>query len=202
MQKIVETTTKELAPIKARVTKMSSVVTDLVVEDAATLKEAVNILSGIKTVAKQMQDHKDARIKPLNQSLKLIRSDYVPMENYCKEAEKIVKGKMIVYDREVEAKANEEAEKIAKRVEKGTMKIETATDKMEKVEHAETKVTGKNDSKAQFRTVSKPYIVDASKLPRKYLIPNVPLINEHALHGVVIPGVEVREEREVAGYTR
>ena len=190
--------TKELTQVTSRLTKMQDVVHALVVKDDASQVEATNILAGIKSIAKQIKDFKDLRIKPINDALKLLRSDYKPVEDYCKEKESIVKGKMIVYHREQEAIRLKKEEALAKRVEKGTMKVETAEKKLEEAPEVQNKVEAEKGS-ATFRKVKNFEVTDLSKLPIEYHTANTVLIRQEMRSGRELPGVRYFEEDQLAG---
>ena len=42
------------------------------------------------------------------------------------------------------------------------------------------------------------YIIDESKIPRKYMIPDMVVIRQALMEGTKVPGTEVRIERTVA----
>jgi len=190
---------KALAPIKARATKMQAVVDALVIKDQIGLNEATKIRSGIKDVAKQIDAKKKEITAPLNTALKNVRALFAPVETACEEASRAVDRKVIVYSQEVEKTRQEEETRLAARVEKGTLKVETAAKKMEALPEAQRHVETDRGSMT-IRKIRKTRIVDLALLPREYLVPDEVLIRKDALAGKVIPGVEVYEEDSVASY--
>jgi len=189
-------TNKDLAPIKVRVTKMTSVVSDLVIEDQEGLKNAINILSAIKGVQKALKDWKDERIKPIKISIKKLEGDMKPYETSCKDAEDDVKGKMITYHKQVaEAEAKARA-KIAEKVESGRIKEETGVKQLEKVQTADTFVK-KDKGSISFKKVKKFDIEDLSKLPIAYHLADMVAIRKQMNAGIELPGVRYYEEDSV-----
>ena len=88
------------------------------------------------------------------EALNSARDLFKPIEANLAEAERIVKGKMVAYQTKVDEEAEAERLRLAKRVEKGTMKPETAVKKMEAIEEAPKSVQGKTAAMA-FRTIKK-----------------------------------------------
>lgn len=188
---------KTLTPIKSRITKMITVVDTLIVKDEKTQAEATTILSGIKDVQKKIKLHKDARVKPINQSLKLIRADYKPLEEYCSEAENTVKQKMIEYHRIQETERIAKEEKLAKRVEKGTMKMETATKKLEEEPEVKTHIATDKGS-ATIRKVKMFKVVDIISLPIEFHLPDITAIRRKMSEGVEVAGVKYWTEDSIS----
>jgi hypothetical protein len=115
--------------------------------------------------------------------------------------EYMVKEKIIVYQREVTAKADAEKAKIAAKVEAGKMSFDKAVQKIEKLPEAPTTVQGKN-GEIETRTVRKVRIIDVSKLPPQYLIPDEVKVRKDGLAGVAklinSGAIEVYEDATVA----
>jgi hypothetical protein len=113
----------------------------------------------------------------------------------------MVKEKIIVYQREVTAKADAEKAKIAAKVEAGKMSFDKAVQKIEKLPEAPTTVQGKN-GEIETRTVRKVRIIDVSKLPPQYLIPDEVKVRKDGLAGVAklinSGAIEVYEDATVA----
>jgi hypothetical protein len=53
---------------------------EFTITDKPTFDQASIITGNLKTLYKLIEEHKNARVKPINQSLKLIREDYKPNE--------------------------------------------------------------------------------------------------------------------------
>ena len=144
-----------------------------------------------------IKEHKDARLKPINESLKLLRSDYAPLEQYCSEAEFAVKGKMIVYQKNIEEKRLETERKLATRVENGSLKIETAAKKLEAMPEAKTNVQG-DKGQIVIKKIKKFRVVDMSLLPIRYHLPDEVEIRRKMNEGIQLQGVEYWEEDNIS----
>ena len=186
--------------VKQKTTRAVTEANELQVRSTETLSEASELLTKIKTLQKAVKQEKDKVLQPLLEATKAERARWEPIEDYTKEAENIVKDKMIKYNNEVQAKARAEEEKVMREFEAGKIKkIETVTKKMEAIEvKKEAVVEAKGNS--QFRTVKKVKIVDENLIPDVFWELNLVAINKAVLKdGINVPGTIVIEETVVAG---
>jgi hypothetical protein len=195
MTEIIET--KEVAIVKQQATKALTAANELTIESQEDLAKATDVLSKIKTVGKMIKERKEAITKPLNESLKSIRDLFKPIETNHEEAERIIKSKMLVWQDAEEKRIKKEQDAIAARVEKGTMKPETAVKKMENVGEVQTTTKG-NVGTVSTKIIKKYRVVDESKLPREFLMPDIGKITEALKAGQTVPGAEVYEEKVIA----
>ena len=192
-----DTHNKELEVVQNQTSKAIEVARGLIIDSDAKMSEATEILKKIKVVGKMITEKKELITKPINQALKEAREMFRPLENDCSDAEREIKSKMIAYQNEVEMKRKKELEKIEKKVESGTMKIETAIKKVDKVQEVPTSVTSGGGS-ISTRIIKKVRIIDESIIPREYLVPDMKKIEAVAKAGVEIQGVELYEEKSIA----
>jgi hypothetical protein len=102
-----------------------------------------------------------------------------------------IKDKMKTYlDAEAEKKRIEE-ERIAKRVEKGTMREDTAVAKLTEAEETATDTTG---TTSKVLVVN---VVDIKAIPAEYLTVNESAIKKAYREGVEVPGVECKYEQSI-----
>lgn len=188
---------KEVAVVKGQASKALAAAQALEIKTPEDMVAATDHLSKMKTVAKMIKERKEAITKPLMEALNSARDLFKPIESNLAEAEAIVKRKMLTYQAEVDRKAEQDRLKLAQRVEKGTMKPETAVAKMETIQNAPTTVQGKVGAVAT-RTIKKYRVVDESKLPREFLTPDMAKITEALKAGQEVPGAEVYEEKVIA----
>lgn len=192
-----------LTPVKRQVTTISNQAGDLFIDSNESLAAATDILSKIKAASKDVKNRKEEITKPLNDALKSARSLFKPIEDDLATAERTIKGKMLDYSNEVERKAAEQAAKLEKRVEKGTMRVDTAMRKMDDIETVGSSVQGESGS-IQFRTVRNIKIVDPTKIPLKYMMNEKVLaaisaaVRTDVLNGTKVDGVEIVEEKQIA----
>lgn len=194
---------KELTPIKAQVTKSVNRANDVIIDSPESLSAATDILKAIKDAGKTVKARKEEITKPLNDALKSARDLFRPIEADLATGERIIKDKMLDYTNEVEAKRAAEAAKLEARVEKGTMRVDTAMRKMDDLETVDSQVKGAKGS-VQFREVRTVKIVDPTKIPLKYLMDEKVLaalttaVRTDVLNGTKVDGVEVVIEKQVA----
>jgi hypothetical protein len=192
-----------LTPAKRQVTTVSNQAGDLMIDSPESMTQATDILSKIKTSAKEIEKRKKEITDPLNASLKSARALFKPLEDDLATAEKTIKDKMLDYSNEVDAKAAAEAAKLEARVEKGTMRTDTAMRKMDDIETMGSSVQGAKGS-VQFRIVRNVKIVDPTKIPLKYLTNEKVMdalraaVRTDVLNGTKVDGVEIVEEKQIA----
>lgn len=158
---------------------------------------AVDIVAKLKEIGSKIKEKKESLTKPLNEALRNARELFAPLEMQFSNAEGIIKGKLLDYKRKKDEEARIEEARIAARVEKGTLKIETAERKMEAVERIDTTTRG-DVGEISIRKIKKVRIVNESLIPREYLQPDMVAIRRDALGGKAIAGVEVYDEEVVA----
>lgn len=192
-----------LTPVKRQVTTISNQAGDLLIDSNESLTQATDILSKIKTSAKDVKKRKEEITKPLNDALKSARDLFRPIEADLATAERCIKDKMLDYSNAVEAEAAAKAAKLEDRVERGTMRTDTAMRKMDEIETVGDAVKGEKGS-VQFRTVRTIKIVDPAKIPLKYLANEKVLaaisaaVRTDVLNGTKVDGVEIVEEKQIA----
>lgn len=191
---------QDLAPIRATVTKLEHRANDVNILDQQGYADAVDLISKLKETGSKITAQKESITKPLNEALKSARAMFAPIEAQFAAAEAIIKGKLLAYSRKVNAEAAAKEAAIAKKVEDGKMKIETAERKIEQVERVEQTTKGRT-GEVQIRKIKKVRIVDVDLIPRSYMAPDQVAIRRDALGGVAIPGVEVYEEESIAAGT-
>ena len=104
---------------------------------------------------------------------------------------------MISWQTEEDARIQKDKDRITKRVEKGTMRADTAANKFEKIGEAPTSSKGEV-GKASIWEVKKIRIMDETMIPREYLVPNMTLITESILRkGLSISGIETYVEKQI-----
>jgi len=189
--------TKEITLVKTQSTKALNASNEITIKTQEDMVKATDVLSKIKTVGKLIKERKEAITRPMMESLNSVRDLFKPIESNHAEAERIIKGKMLAYQNAEEEKAQEAKDKLAARVEKGTMKAETAVAKMESIQTPETTTKGKVGA-VSFRIVKKYRVVDETKIPREFLVPDMGKITEALKAGMEVAGAEVYEEKVIS----
>lgn len=188
---------KEMAEIKSQVMLVQQSANELHIENQDHLTQATDILHNVKQIKKLITEKKEEITKPLMSSLARVRDLFKPLELGYSDAEKVIKSKMLSFQIEEDERIEKEKARIANRVEKGTMRADTAINKLEAIGEAPTKTQGEV-GKSSIRVIKKVRVVDESLIPREYLSVNMTMITEDALrNGVIIPGVEIYEEKSI-----
>lgn len=186
--------TKEVALVKQQASKAIIAAENLKISKIEDLKEATDILSKIKTIAKMIREKKETITKPLNEALKNARELFRPIENDCEKAEQIIKERMIDYQTKEELKIKAKEEKIVEKVDSGEISFEQGSKKLEKIGEIPTEMKG-NIGSIATRIIKEIVIIDENKIPREYLIPDMAKIRKDALAGKEIPGIKVEDKK-------
>lgn len=182
--------TKELAEIKTQVSGVQIAANALSVCNQAEADLATSLLHDVKQAQKVLDEKKTGITRPLMQSLSQIRELFKPLESNLADATSIIKSKILAWTIEEQDKKDKEQAKIAARVEKGTMRADTAANKLETI--------SKESPKSNIRTLKKVRIIDETVIPREYLIVDMIKVTEAVLRqGAVIPGVEIFEDKQI-----
>ena len=188
---------KDFSLIKTQTSALEKKINSITIQDKDNYVDAITLLNRINEMGKVIKLKKELITKPLNESLRNARELFKPLEDQFLNAEKIIKKKMLDYSQEVNKIAQEKEEKIAERMEKGIIKLETAEKKINEVDRI-NKTTQGSYGKVTIRQTRKVRIVNLSLIPREYFIPDMILIRNDALSGKNIAGVEVYLEDNVS----
>ena len=167
----------------------------LKIVDEQSMAEATELLSKANKGLDLITEEKEKITKPLNEALKAERARWKPMETVLESAVSILRKGITAYQTEAKRKADLEAAKLAERVGegRGKLKAETAIRKMGEIEGPQAKVETASGS-LKFRTEKKFEVVDMSKLPVEYLLPDEPAIRKAMKEGIELPGVRYYTE--------
>lgn len=193
--------TKELVPLKAQISKLENQANEVQIKEQKDYEFAIDIVARLKDNGSKIKKLKESVTKPLNEALRNARSLFAPIEEQFTNAESIIKGKLLVYKQKVDEEVRQKEAAIAKKVEEGKLKLETAEKKIEKIERVENTTRGKI-GEISMRKIKKVRIVDEKLIPRNYLVPDMVAIRRDALSGISILGVEVYEEETIAAGIR
>lgn len=181
---------------------MQSVVNALVIHDEQGLAEAAKIRIGIKSVIKEVKERMEAPIKVAYQAYKNIKAEqektFGEFLASCEAASRAVDGKVIDYNREIEKVRQEAEAREAAKVERGSIKVETAARHLEEVPEAQRHISTEKGSITIVK-LKKFKVVDLSKLPIAYHLANEPEIRRAMNAGTELPGVEYWVEDSVSG---
>lgn len=188
---------KELTVYKKEVAEIKTQASSLVINSQEDMNKSADLLHRIKKAKDTITTRKEEITRPLMTALASARDLFKPLELGFQEAEKQVKAIQLAFLVEEEARVEKEKEKIAKRVEKGTMRADTAVGKLEDLGDSPKAGSGEV-GRASMRTVRKVRIVDETAIPREYLVCDMVKITKALLQeNAVIPGTEIFEEKQM-----
>ena len=180
---------KEVAVIEEQVTKCLSATSNIVVSNQTEYDEALSVGKKVSALLKVIDTKEKAITKPINDSLKQIRDLFRPYKTQVEEAKTDIASKMSAYINAEESKRKIAEERIAARMEKGTIKEETALRKMTEVELAAPIAGGGMTSVLRIK------LIDIKEVPAEYLLINEALIKSDFRAGKVISGIEAYYEK-------
>lgn len=168
----------------------------VVITNSEGMSRAVELLSSLNKMADSVKKEREKLTKPLNEALREVRAKYKPIEEALEGSIGVLRSEMTRYQTEG-LKARQEAElRLAERVEKGTLKMETAVKRLEGMESVEKTVKAEEGS-VTFVGTEKFEVVDIGKLPVEYLIADEVKIRRAMKEGVKIEGVRYWKEQLV-----
>ncbi|MFA5168765.1 MAG: hypothetical protein WC530_09580 [Candidatus Omnitrophota bacterium] len=198
-----EKTTDSLAVIKSQATKMQNMLDEFQVTDDQSLALVADKIKNVKTLAKAVDEQKKKFTDPANAILKEAREKFDPIIKQCKNAEIVLKQRAGAYMQKKDDERRAEEARIAARVEKGTMKEETAMRKMEAMPEVQTTV--RTDQGAGLRMSKRRVAVIESpdQVPDEYWVIDEVRVRRDALERdkngePQIPGVMIREEASIS----
>lgn len=192
-----EIATKEIELLKKETNSKLEEVKKLEISNSEQVKIATDFLGQIKTLSKTIKEKKEAITKPMMTALNEVRDLFKPIETLHSEAEGIIKNKMLAFQRAEAERIRKEEEKIMSRVEKGTMKTETAMNKLENVGEVQKSVKSDFGSIAT-RKVKRFRIVDIDKIPRTFLMVDETAIRRAMMSNIPVEGIEYYEEEIIS----
>lgn len=187
----------EVKEYETKVLAVQQAANEFTVSSPEDMERGADMLHVIKKIEDSIITRKEAITRPLMAALSSAREMFKPLELGHAEAKKTIKGKMLVYQVAEEERVAADKAKIEGRVERGTMRADTAIKKLNEMEEAPKSATG-SVGKASVRTIVKIRISDESLIPREYLVPDMTKITEAVLRGnQTIAGVERYEEKQI-----
>jgi len=178
---------KELSEHRTQTLGIQKRANEYEVRTAEDVEVGEEMLRAVRDIEDSLNDRKTQITRPLMQALASARDLFKPFELGLAEAKKTVKAKILAFSIEQEEIARVATEKVEKRVEKGTMKVETGAGKLEEIE--------KSKVKTNTRTLRKLSIVDETLIPRDYLIVDREAVTKALFAGTEVPGAILTEER-------
>jgi len=194
----VEEPKNEIEVVRQSVSRMKTMIDASPVTTDEELGTVAEKIKNVKTLAKAIKEKKDKFVAPAKAIVEEAKATFDPLIKECDNAEIILKERAQKYMLAKEEKDRLERDKIAARVEKGTMKAETAVAKMEAM--PEVQNTVRTDTGAGLRMAKRKVakITDASIIPDEFWIVDEVRVRREALERDKygkdpIPGVVIEE---------
>lgn len=193
-EKVEKTPEQQVTFFDEKQSGLQKVVAETKVQSDEDLAKVSDIIKGIKTFKKRVEEEMEKNIAPAKQIIENEKAKYNPYLEVCKTAEAELKRKAQVYMEDKETKRLAAEQKIADDLASGKIKKEeTAIAKLEKL--PEQKTTIKSESSTlTMRKIKDIEIIKAEEVPDEYWVLDLVKIKKVALAGVEIPGVKVIEK--------
>lgn len=191
-------TNNELAVIQQKTDSMEKELAIFNITNDDELNRVADEIKKFKTLKKYIEQEKDKLVDPAKAIIAEAKEKYDPFIKKCENAEIILKERAKKYMLAKEQKRIENEQKIAARVEKGTLKAETAVRKLESLPEAQNTVRTDKGSALRMSKRKIAEIVDPELIPREFWIIDEVRVRREALgrdkEGLPqIPGVVIRE---------
>lgn len=195
-------TTDRFPAIQKKVQVMEREITTLEVVDEESLAQASDIVKNAKELAKELDKSKKEFTVPADEIIAAAKAKYDPAITFLKSVETQLKAKSAKYLMDKVAAAKVEEDRIAARVEKGTMRNDTGLKKMDEIDSSkETRTSSSGMRMTMHRDVA--FDIEAIRtdggtivqmFTDGYLVPDMVKIRKDALAGVEIPGAKIIEK--------
>lgn len=194
---------KQVAVIEKKIAPIAAMAQKIVIKTPEEMSSAAETLTQLNKYGDELEGLKKTVTDPLNKALKAARELFKPRETVVEAAVASIRKAMGAYQLKAEEKAAKEEDKIAKKVEAGTMSPEKAVQKMDQI----TGPVGKIDTAGgavKFRAVKKLKILNEQNM-LIWLAANKPElltfgekgVTDLLKAGIMITGATLEETREV-----
>ena len=185
--------------IKEKVLGMETMLERFQITNNEDLAKVSDKIKDIKKFCKFIKNKKDEYVSPAKAIIEQAKLDYDPFIKQCENAEVVLKMRAVKYHDEQEEKRKADELKIAKKVETGYIKQETAINKLESLSEVKKTVSTDNGSKLCFNKRKIVVIEKPELIPDEYWIIDDVRVRKEALlkdkeGKEQIPGVVIREE--------
>lgn len=180
---------KEVTPVEAKIAKLT-------IESPKDMQVAAEYLSQLNIALDKIVAYREAKTKPLNATLKLIRAETKGIETRLETHIESLRSKIGAYQTEATRIAAKKAEDIAGRVGdgKGYLKPTTAMAKIDEIDTPATEVVADSGS-LKFRTVKKYRVTNIKAVPSIFLTVDDANVKAAMNRGEAIEGIEYYTEQ-------
>ncbi len=187
---------KELAVIDEKVAGMQKMLDQLPVVNDEQYAMVAERIAQVKQLGRIIKDEKDKYTAPANEIIKQARTTFDPLIAACQNAVSILNGRAIKYHEQKQAEIKKKEDQISARVEKGTMKVETAAKKLETLPEVKTTVRTDTGIGLQMAKVAVANITNPDLIPDEFWVIDEAKVRREALQrhkagADQIPGVTI-----------
>lgn len=186
--------TNKLTP-KEIITRAESITT----LDVTTMPEAVELLSSLNRIKDDITAQKELVTRPLLDALAEERAKWKMKEARLESVITRIRTALTQYQTELVAKQRAEQEAIAKRLEDGKIKPETAIKRMQGVEDVSNTIESAT-GKISFKTVTTFVVTDWKSVPEEFLLLNETKVREYLKEGKFVTGIKYTDEQVPVNY--
>lgn len=194
---------QSIATLKATATRMTKAVDEFQIIDDESLALVSDKIQNIKKFAEIVKQKKEDYTLPAKAIMDQAKSDFDPILATCKEKELLLKQRASTFMQKRDEARREEEAKLAKKVEEGRLKPETAVKKLDAMPVIKNTVrtdqgSGLRMSKRRVAEIEQPELI-----PEEFWIIDETRVRKEALERdkygkAQIPGVTIREVVGVA----
>jgi hypothetical protein len=194
---------KDLIVVREKIKGMQAMLDSTQVTTDAELDGVADKIKSVKTLAKAIKQMKEKFTEPAKAIIAQAKEMYDAPLKQCLNAEEVLKSRANKYMSEKEAKRIEEERKIAARVEKGTMRTDTAMKKIEALPEVKNTISTNQGSKLRMVKRSVAVIENPDLIPEEFWVIDEVRVRKEALarnasNMPQIPGVKIVEESSIA----
>lgn len=182
------TKTQEIMVIEKELNPMLLKAKDLNIRGLKDMEVATEYLSQLNLAKDRVTERMETITVPAKETIKAAESIWKPFINMAKDAIQLIRDKQSAYQTEQVRIVREKEAKVAARVASGNIKLDTGVRKMGEIEKPVEEIYT-DSGNVKFREDKCFEVVDVSKLPVKYVVPNEVAIRIAMKAGIKIPGV-------------
>lgn len=167
--------------IKSKAEGMSKMLESFQVVDDKSMELVADKIKEVKTLGKFIKQKKDEYVAPAKKIIETAKEQYDPYIKMCENAEITLKDRAIKYHDKIERERKIEEAKIAKKIESGYIKPETAMTKIEALPEVQKTVRTDKGSGLSFAKIKKVTIEKPELIPDIYWIIDEVRVRKEAL---------------------
>lgn len=178
--------------LKKEISPLIEKANTLEIKDSSSLSEATEILSKLNSINDRIDEEKSKVLDPLNAARKAEMLRWKPIETVYQHAIDSIRAAMSIFQTNQVKARKESEEAIAKRIGsgRGSLKLETAVQKIEELDTPETHISTESGS-IKFREVQKLKITSRAMIPVEYWTVDEDMVFQALKENKKVPGAAI-----------